>query len=85
MGNKDTIYYLIYGGKGKTWKQILSNQLGRFVQGKTIGVKGTDIMYFIPLNKIPQGRDTMYANYVSDYRPLKYEPYQIQLVLGRKN
>ena len=33
---------------------------------KTIGVKGTDIMYFIPLNKIPQGRDTMYANYVSD-------------------
>ena len=53
MGKKETIDSWIYGEKGKTWERSLINVLRCFSQGKDFGVKGTDIIYFIPQSKIP--------------------------------
>ena len=53
MGKKKIIDSLINGDKGKTWKQILSNELGILAQGKYFSVKVTDTIGFIPKSKIP--------------------------------
>ena len=84
MVNKDTIDYLIYGYKWKTWNKSLRNELVSLAQGKNFGVKFTNTIDFIPRSEIPQGRGIMYDNFVCDYRPLKSEPCQICLVLGGK-
>ena len=75
MVNKETTDSSICGDKGKTWKQSLRNELGLLSQDKKNVVNGTDTIDFIPRSDIKQGRDIMYANFVCNYRPLKYEPY----------
>ena len=82
IGNKETIDSLIYSDKGKIWEISLSKQLGCLAQGKNFSVKVTDTIGFIPKSEIPQGKDITYAIFVCEYRPLKYEPYRICLVVG---
>ena len=75
MVDKETTDSSMYGDKGKTWKRSLRNELGLLSQDKKNVVNGTDTIDFIPRSDITKRRDIMYANFVCNYRPLKYEPY----------
>ena len=66
------------------WTKSLSNEWGRLDQGNIHGVSSTDIIYFIYQHEVPQGRDVTYITYVFDYRPLKSEPYRVQITVGGK-
>ena len=44
-------------------------------------MKVTDTNAFIQRSDIPQVQDIKYSNFVCDYIALKYEPYQIRLVV----
>ena len=56
--------------------------MGRLDQGSNFGVKCTVAIHFIPKNGITQVQYITYANFVFDYKPIKYEPYRIRLVVG---
>ena len=84
MVKKETIDSLIFEEKGKTWKRSLINELVLLVKGRNFCVKITDTIDFIPRSEITKGQDTTYTNFFCDYRPLKYKPDQIRLVIGGK-
>ena len=80
-GHTESIDSLLRGSSAATWKQSLSNELGRLAQG--IGnLKGNDAMDFISIKEVPRDRKITYANMVCDYRPLKSDPYRVRLTVG---
>ena len=53
-----------------TWRQSLSNELGRLSQG--IGeITGKDVIEFIHRHEVPHDKKVTYANMVCDLKPLK--------------
>ena len=66
------------------WTRSFSNELGRLAQGVGGRVEGTNTMFFIPKNKVPQDRfkDVTYGRIVVDYRPQKEEPHRTRLTVG---
>ena len=51
------------------------------MQGKC-GYTRTNTIYFIPRNKVPQGRKATYGRIVVDYRPQKADPNRTRLTVG---
>ena len=41
-----------------------------------------DHTFLIYKNQVPEGTKATYSNVVCDYRPLKYDPYRVQLTIG---
>eukprot|EP00957_Ditylum_brightwellii_P031602 2396688-Ditylum_brightwellii.AAC.1 len=68
----------------EVWTKSFVNELGRLAQGVHNKVKGTDTMFFIPYNQVPQDRrgDVTYGCIVVDYRPQKDEPERMRLTIG---
>ena len=50
---------------------MMSNELGRLVQGNVHGVKFTDTIDFISNSEVPTGQPITYANFLCDYQPLE--------------
>ena len=66
----------------KTWKIALSNEWGRLAKGNDHGVQATDTIDFISSTNVPSNRDVTYSSFVCDHRPLKSEPWRVQIVVG---
>ena len=45
-------------------------------------MKGTDTVTFIHKYMVPQNCKVTYSNFVCDYRPLKSEPFPVQMTVG---
>lgn len=68
----------------KEWKKSFANELGRLAQGIADREKGTNTIFFIPHDKVPQDRrkDVTYGRICVDYRPQKKEPNRTRLTVG---
>eukprot|EP00957_Ditylum_brightwellii_P159296 12125681-Ditylum_brightwellii.AAC.1 len=66
------------------WKRSFANELGRLVQGVAKLEKGTDTIFFIPYEEVPNDRtkDATYRRIVCDYRPQKKEKKRTRLTVG---
>ena len=80
-GKKETVDSLLVGPMASTWKQSLSNELGRLAQGIR-NIPGNDVIDFISFFDVPRHKKVTYANMVCDYRPLKSDPYRVRLTVG---
>lgn len=87
-GNKIKIEELINGTKNmhgedkQVWNDGLSNEIGQITQGNDAGVTYQDCCEFIYHHEVPTHKKVTYAYFIADYRPLKPEPYRLQLVVG---
>ena len=64
-------------------ERALSNRWGHLAQGNEHGIQATDTIKFIKNTTVPPNRDiTYYASFVCDHRPLKSEPWRVQIVVG---
>ena len=87
-GAKQSLDKLINGHDKITWTTSLSNELGRCAQGvgktrePSKRVSGTNIIFFIPAHKVPQGQKVTYANFINDIRPLKSETHRVRMTVG---
>ena len=66
----------------KIWFLSTENELGRLSQGFANRVKAQDAMDFIHKYEVPAHKVVTYANFVCDYRPLKSEPFRVQMTVG---
>ena len=66
----------------KNWFPSTKNELGRLAQGFHNLVKAFDTMDFIHKHDVPTHKVVTYANFVCDYRPLKSEPFRVQMTIG---
>ena len=64
------------------WDKALTNEWGRLAQGNCYGVLPTDTISFIFWHEVPSDWDVTYASFVCDNRPLKTEPWRVQIVVG---
>jgi len=64
------------------WLTSSANEFGHLAQGIGGRVQGTDTIFFIPRDKVPQGRKPTYARFVCTYRPQKNEPNRTRLTVG---
>ena len=60
------------------------NEIGRLVQGLPERVEGTDTMFFIKKEEVPQDRfkDVTYGKFVVDYQENKEEKERVRLTVG---
>eukprot|EP00957_Ditylum_brightwellii_P066140 5018793-Ditylum_brightwellii.AAC.1 len=67
-----------------TWKRLFANKLGRLAQGVAKREKGTNTIFFIPYEEVPEERrkDVTYRRIVCDYRPQKKEKVRTRLTVG---
>jgi hypothetical protein len=67
-----------------TWTRSFSNELGRLAQGVGDRLKGTNTIFFIKHDDVPQDRrkDVTYGRIVVDVRPQKAEPERTRLTVG---
>jgi len=65
-----------------TWNPSMANEIGRLAQGIGNRIKGTNTIQFIKKDTIPKNKTITYARVVTDYRPLKSEPYRTRLTVG---
>ena len=82
-GRKETIDSLLRGTNGSQWKTALSNELGRLAQGVKGRVVASNTIDFIHKSEVPSHKKVTYANMVCDHRPLKTEPLQVRITVGR--
>ena len=68
----------------ETWQKAYGKELGRLAQGMPGRVEGTNTIYFINKNEIPQDRwkDVTYGRIVTAYRPEKSDPNRVRLTVG---
>eukprot|EP01082_Thalassiosira_pseudonana_P012372 g11214.t1 g11214 contig5:382941-386300(-) len=68
----------------KEWNTSCANEIGRLAQGIGKRIDGTNTMFFINKQDIPNDRfkDITYAKFVCDYRPGKSEPNRTRLTMG---
>ncbi len=60
------------------------NEIGRLAQGMPGHVEGTNTIFFITKDQIPQNRfrDVTYGKFVVDYRENKEEKERVRLTVG---
>ena len=80
-GQRQTLDQLLQGHQKDTWRQAISNELGRLSQGVN-SIQGNDVIEFISNGQVPPNKKVTYANMVCDYRPLKTEKYRVRLTVG---
>ena len=73
---------LITGVDKEKWLRALSNEYGHLAQGNDHGAKGIDTINFIPHWDLPNNKQTTYASFVCDHRPLKEEQWRICCIVG---
>ena len=73
----------------EVWKYSMANELGRLAQGvgknsrkEEDRIKGTDTIFFIRRDQVPQGRKVTYARTVCTYRPEKTEKNRTRITAG---
>ena len=87
-GIKQTVDKLLIGKDKDIWDKSLANKFGRLAQGfgKTRRqedfVQGTNTIFFISKDKVPQGANVTYAILTCDLRPIKTETHQIHITVG---
>ena len=83
-GAAQTFHELINDPATKeNWIQSNTNEVARLSQGfKTLKIKSTNTIFFIPRSAFPEGRKPTYLNIVVDYRPQKFDPYRFQWTVG---
>ena len=61
----------------KIWSLSFAKELDRLAQGKANHAQGTNTIFFIDKNEIPNERkgDVTYGRIVVDYRPQKLDPH----------
>ena len=64
------------------WNHSAANEFGRLVQGVGGRIEGTQMIFFIPKSKVPQGRTVTCACFVCDMRPQKEETHRTRLTVG---
>eukprot|EP00957_Ditylum_brightwellii_P052689 3994206-Ditylum_brightwellii.AAC.1 len=66
------------------WKRSFANELGRLAQGVAKWEKGTNTIFFIPYEEVPEDRrkDVTYRRIICDYRPQKKEKERTRLTVG---
>ena len=69
---------------GPTWRKSSSNEFGRLAQGVGGRIKGTETIFFVKREDIPQDRmqDVTYAQFVCNIRPEKEEKHRTRCVVG---
>lgn len=81
-GKRLTIDNLLTGKDADIWNKALSMEIGQLAKGNKHGVQFTKTISFINKEEVPSGEKVTYAQCVCDYRPLKPEPYRVQMVVG---
>ncbi len=68
----------------KVWGQASGNEIGRLAQEMPGHVEGTNTIFFITKDQIPQNRfrDVTYGKFVVDYRENKEEKERVRLTVG---
>ena len=68
----------------EVWGKSSRNKIGRLAQGMPGRVEGTDTMFFINKEEVPQDRfkDVTYGKFVVDYRENKEEKKRVRLTVG---
>ena len=66
------------------WGKATGKEIVRLAQGLKVIVEGTNTIYFINKNKVPQDRwkDVTYGRIGANYQPEKEDPYRIRLTIG---
>jgi hypothetical protein len=66
------------------WTKSFANELGRLAQGVGGRQKGTNTVYYIRHDQVPENRrkDVTYGRICVDYRPQKEEPNRTRLTVG---
>ena len=66
------------------WGKSMGNEIVRLAEGLKGRFEGTNTIYFINKNNVPQDRwkDVTYRRICADYRPEKGDPYRIWLTIG---
>jgi hypothetical protein len=66
------------------WTKAGANEFGRLAQGVGGRITGTNTIFFIHKNEIPQDRlkDVIYIRFVASVRTKKEDPYRIRATLG---
>ena len=66
------------------WTKSLANEFGRLAQGVGGRIKGTQTIFFVNHNKVPEDRrkDVTYGRICVNYRPQKAEPERTRLTVG---
>ena len=69
---------------GPTWSKSSSNEFGRLAQGVGGCIKGTETIFFVKREDIPQDRmqDVTYAQFVCNIRPEKEEKHRTRCIVG---
>ena len=62
------------------WGKAMGNEIGRLAQGLKVRAEGTNIIYFINKNQVPQ--DVTYDRICANYQPETEYPYRIRLTIG---
>jgi hypothetical protein len=64
------------------WTKSAANELGRLAQGVGNRIKGTNTIFFITKDKVPDGRTVTYARVVCTVRPEKEEINRTRITAG---
>ena len=72
---------LSQSSEGALWQASNAEEIGRLTQGHG-EQKGTNTMFFIPVDAIPKGRKATYLRVVSAFRPEKSNPRRVRWTVG---
>jgi hypothetical protein len=82
-GAKLSFSSLVKGPDAPQWWNSAANEIGRLAQGIQPHMPhGTNTMFFIPHNQLPQGRTATYLRIVTDIKPHKKEKFRVRFTAG---
>ena len=66
------------------WSKAFGKEIGRLAQGYKDEVEGTNTLFFIPYDQVPEEKkkSITYARICVDFRPDKKDPYRCRITLG---
>eukprot|EP00957_Ditylum_brightwellii_P205286 15343203-Ditylum_brightwellii.AAC.1 len=74
--------HLIKSQDKAIWSTSMANEMGRLAQGVGNRIKGTDTIFFIKHDQVPQGKIPTYARIVCDIWLQKEETHQTRIIVG---
>ena len=82
QGKKETLDRLLVGINSDTWWKALGNETGRLSNWIGNQARAKNTINFIQKEEVPRGHTVTYKIFVSDYRPLKSEPFRVYWRVG---
>jgi hypothetical protein len=64
------------------WNKAAANEFGRLAQAFGGRIEGSNIIFFIPVNTVPNGKVITYGRFVVDICPNKSETHRVRLTVG---